>query len=57
MPDGRLAMVAKGNLNPSFIIANLEILKKKLVDQLAAGEQPMLNATAKVPDFQIRRMP
>jgi hypothetical protein len=58
LPDGRLTSAARGNLNPSFIIAQLEILKMKLLSQMEqqAGTGQLM-ATRSVPGLKINRMP
>jgi hypothetical protein len=57
-PGGILTSAARGNLNPAFILTQLELLKRKLLDQMETAQgKGQLTATKSVPNLSIRQMP
>lgn len=57
-PGGILTSAARGNLNPAFILAQLELLKLKLLNQMESQQGAgTLQATKTVPGLKINRMP
>jgi len=56
--NGMLTSAARGNLNPAFILAQIELLKRKLLDQMEISQgKGQLTATKSVPNLSIRQMP
>jgi len=57
-PGGILTSAARGNLNPAFILAQLELLKQKILAQMEQQQGiGALTATKTVPGLKINRMP